>query len=80
LAAQSKNPSTFVMLAEDLSFEPLAFMVPRNDSAFRFEVNKALTQIYLSGEIEPIFAKWLGKLGRPTGLLVAMYLLNSIPE
>ena len=80
LAAQSKNPNTFAMLAEDLSFEPLAFMVPRNDSAFRFEVNKALTQIYLSGEIEPIFAKWLGKLGRPSGLLAAMYLLNSIPE
>jgi ABC-type amino acid transport substrate-binding protein len=80
LAAQAKNPNSFAMLAEDLSFEPLAFMVPRNDSAFRFEVNKALTQIYLSGEIDPIFAKWLGKLGRPSGLLAAMYLLNSIPE
>ena len=80
LAAQAKNPNTFAMLAEDLSFEPLAFMVPRNDSAFRFEVNKALTQVYLSGEIEPIFGKWLGKLGRPSGLLAAMYLLNSIPE
>jgi ABC-type amino acid transport substrate-binding protein len=80
LAAQAKNPNSFAMLAEDLSFEPLAFMVPRNDSAFRFEVNKALTQVYLSGEIEPIFGKWLGKLGRPSGLLAAMYLLNSIPE
>lgn len=80
LAAQAKDPKMFAMLAEDLSFEPLAFMVPRNDSAFRFEVNKALTQVYLSGEIDPIFAKWLGKLGRPSGLLAAMYLLNSIPE
>ena len=80
LAAQAKNPNTFALLAEDLSFEPLAFMVPRNDSAFRFEVNKALTQVYLSGEIEPIFGKWLGKLGRPSGLLAAMYLLNSIPD
>ena len=80
LAAQAKDPNIFAMLAEDLSFEPLAFMVPRNDSAFRFEVNKALTQVYLSGEIDPIFGKWLGKLGRPSGLLAAMYLLNSIPE
>ena len=80
LAAQAKDPKVFALLAEDLSFEPYAFMVPRNDSAFRLEVNKALTQIYLSGEIEPIFMKWMGKLGRPSGLLAAMYVLNSVPQ
>jgi len=80
LAAQAKNPKAFALLAEDLSFEPYAFMLPRNDSAFRLEVNRALTQVYLSGEIDQIFAKWLGPLGRPSGLLAAMYLLNAIPE
>jgi ABC-type amino acid transport substrate-binding protein len=80
LAAQAKNPSAFALLAEDLSFEPYAFMLPRNDSAYRLVVNGALTQVYASGEIEPIFVKWLGKLGRPSGLLAAMYLLNAIPE
>ena len=80
LAAQAKDPKVFAMLSEDLSFEPYAFMVPRNDSAFRLEVNKALTQVYLSGDIDQIFLKWLGKLGRPSGLLAAMYVLNSIPE
>jgi len=80
LAAQAKDPRIFVLLSEDLSFEPYAFMLPRNDSAFRFEINRALTQVYLSGEIDQIFAKWLGPLGRPSGLLAAMYLLNAIPE
>lgn len=80
LAAQAKDPKAFALLAEDLSFEPYAFMLPRNDSAFRLEVNRALTQVYLSGEIDQIFAKWLGRLGRPSGLLAAMYLLNAIPE
>ena len=80
LAAQAKDPKVFALLAEDLSFEPYAFMLPRNDSAFRFEVNRALTQVYLSGEIDQIFAKWLRPLGRPSGLLAAMYLLNAIPE
>jgi ABC-type amino acid transport substrate-binding protein len=80
LAAQAKDPKLFAMLAEDLSFEPYAFMLPRNDSAFRLEVNRALTQVYLSGEIEQIFSKWLGRLGRPSGLLAAMYVLNAIPE
>jgi ABC-type amino acid transport substrate-binding protein len=80
LAAQAKEPDKFAMLTEDLSFEPYAFALPRGDSAFRLEVNKALTQIYVSGEIEGIFREWLGKLGRPSGLLAAMYLLNAIPE
>src|SRR5438874_7607822 len=80
LAAQAKNPKAFALLSEDLPFEPYAFMLPRNDSAFRLEVNRALTQVYVSGEIDPIFGKWLGPLGRPSGLLGAMHLLNAIPE
>jgi hypothetical protein len=46
----------------------------------RLEVNKALTQVYMGGEIETIFGQWLGKLGRPSGLLAAMYLLYSVPD
>lgn len=74
------NPGKFVLLNEELSFEPYAITLPRGDSALRLEVNRALTQVYQSGEIETIFANWLGKLGRPTGLLAAMYMLYSIPE
>lgn len=80
LVAQVKEPDKYAMLVEDLSFEPYAFALPRGDPAFRLEVNKALTQVYLGGEIDGIFGKWLGKLGRPSGLLAAMYLLNAIPE
>ena len=80
LAVQAKEPAKLALVAEDLSIEPYAMALPRNDSAYRLEVNKALTQVYLGGEIEQIFAQWLGKLGRPTGLLAAMYLLNSIPN
>jgi ABC-type amino acid transport substrate-binding protein len=79
LAVENK-PGKFVLLTEELSLEPYAIGLPRGDSALRLEVNRALTQVYLSGEIETIFANWLGKLGRPTGLLAAMFLLNSIPE
>jgi glutamate/aspartate transport system substrate-binding protein len=80
LAAQAREPAKWALLTEDLSYEPYAFALPRNDSAFRREVNAALTQVYLSGEIETIFEQWLGRLGRPSGLLAAMYLLNAIPE
>jgi ABC-type amino acid transport substrate-binding protein len=80
LAAQAKEPGKLALLAEDLSFEPYAMALPRNDSALRLEVNKALTQVYMGGEIETIFGQWLGKLGRPSGLLAAMYLLYSVPD
>ncbi len=73
LAVQAKDPSKLALLAEELSFEPYAMALPRNDSALRLEVNRALTQVYMSGDIEAIFTQWLGKLGRPTGLLAAMY-------
>ena len=80
LAVLAKDAAKLSLLAEELSFEPYALALPRNDSALRLEVNRALTQVYLSGDIETIFMQWLGKLGRPSGLLAAMYILNSIPE
>jgi ABC-type amino acid transport substrate-binding protein len=80
LAAQAKDPKPLAILPEDLSIEPLAFALPRGDSAMRLEVNRALTQVYVGGEIETIFNAHLGGLGRPSGLLAAMYLLNAIPQ
>jgi len=80
LSLQAREPARMALVLEDLSFEPYALALPRNDSALRLEVNRALTQVYLSGDIEAIFEQWLGKLGRPTGLLAAMFLLNAIPE
>jgi len=80
LSLQAREPARMALVLEDLSYEPYALALPRNDSGLRLEVNRALTQVYMSGEIEAIFERWLGKLGRPTGLLAAMFLLNSIPE
>ena len=40
LVAQAKDPTKFRMPAEDLSFEPYAMALPRNDSALRLEVNR----------------------------------------
>ncbi|MFO1414489.1 MAG: amino acid ABC transporter substrate-binding protein [Burkholderiales bacterium] len=80
LAAQAKEPKKLALLAEDLSIEPYAMALPRNDSAFRLEVNRGLTQAYMGGDIETIYAQWLGPLGRPSSLLAAMFLLYSIPD
>jgi len=80
LALKAKDAAKLAMLNEDISYEAYAMALPRGDSALRLEVNRALTQVYIGGEIETIFGQWLGSLGRPTGLLAAMYLLYSIPD
>ena len=80
LALTSREPSKLALVIEEMSYQPYALALPRNDSAFRLEANKALTQVYTSGEIEQIYTQWLGKLGHPSGLLALMFVLNSIPD
>jgi len=46
----------------------------------RLAIDRALAAIYRSGEIESIFTRWLGPLGKPSMLLSALYYLQSIPE
>lgn len=80
LMLQAKDPNQFGLMHDEFSYEPYALALPRNDSAMRLEVNRALSQIYRAGEIGPIYGQWLGPLGTPTDLLKAMYLLNTIPD
>ena len=77
---QSKTGSNFRVLDEDFSVEPYALVLPRGNPDFRLEVDRALAKLYRSGEIEAVFDRWLGPLGRPSTLLTALYYLQSLPE
>jgi glutamate/aspartate transport system substrate-binding protein len=68
------------LVNQDFSFEPYALVVRRDDPDFRLGVNRALVDLYKSGEIDPVFVKWLAPLGQPGPLLNAMFYLNSLPE
>jgi len=64
-----------------LSFEPYAFPLPRNDADFRLMVNRALSEIYLTGQIGELWQKWFGSYEvKPTQLLLNVYRLNSLAE
>ena len=67
-------------LQNDFSFEPYALVLPRDDPDFRLLVNRTLADLYKSGEIDPIFIRWLGPHGSPGPLLNAMFYLNALPE
>ena len=79
-AAQARDPKAFALLPDDLSFEPYAFALPRNDTAMRATVNGALGELFRGPELDRIFARWFGTLGSPSALLGSMYLLSITPE
>ena len=80
LAVTAQDPSQFAIADTYLSYEPYGLMLRRGDAAFRLTVNRALAQLYRSGEVLQIYGRWFGKLGQPGNLLVAMYALNALPE
>jgi glutamate/aspartate transport system substrate-binding protein len=67
-------------LENDFSYEPYGLVLPRDDAEFRLIVNRTLISLYKTGEIDPIFIRWLGPYGSPGALLNAMFYLNSLPE
>ena len=80
LRQRQPKPSEFEFIAGDFSFEPYALVMSRDDPELRLIVNRTLAGLYRSGEIDPIFQRWLGSLGRPGPLLHSMYYLNTLPE
>ena len=80
LAVTSKDPSRFSLPAIIFSYEPYGFMVRRNDAAFRLAVNRALAELYRSGNIVPIYERWFSAFGKPSPAMLSMYLLNGLPE
>lgn len=62
LIAKSRNPSEFEITAEPISApEPYGIMLRKDDKAFKAVVDKAMTEIYKSGQIYAIYSKWFEK-------------------
>jgi ABC-type amino acid transport substrate-binding protein len=80
LAPLAKDPKAIALLTEDLSFEPYAITLPRNDDNFRLAVDRALAEIYRSGTIVEIFNRWFGAIGKPGLMLQAAFIFGAIPE
>lgn len=80
LRQRQAKPVGFRFVAGDFSFEPYALVVSRDDPELRLIVNRTLAGLYRSGDIDPIFQRWLGSLGQPGPMLHAMFYLNTLPE
>jgi glutamate/aspartate transport system substrate-binding protein len=81
LILQASEPTKYALGHDLFSFEPYAFMVRRNDADFRLVADRALAQIYRSGQIEQLYQRWFGQVGvKPSPVLGAMYTLQALPE
>lgn len=58
LISKAKSPADYAVVGRFLSFDPYALMLARDDSAFRLVVNKTLSGLFRSGEIEQMYTKW----------------------
>jgi len=60
--------------------EPYALALRRGDEDFRLAVDRALSQIYRSGEIVKLFATSFGATVQPSQLLQGLYMTSALPQ
>ena len=77
----ASDPRAYSLGRDLFSFEPYGLVVRRNDADFRLVANRAIAQLYRTGQIEELFNRWFGEVGvEPTPVLKAMYMLEALPE
>jgi glutamate/aspartate transport system substrate-binding protein len=82
MRALDRDPNVSFSFGDELfSFEPYAMMVRRNDADFRLVVNRAIVQLFRTGEHAQLFQTWIGSFGiKPAPLLLAMYQVQTLTE
>jgi polar amino acid transport system substrate-binding protein len=58
--ARSAAADSLVVLERQYTYEPIALALPRGDEDFRLLVDRTLSGLYRSGEIEKIYASFFG--------------------
>jgi len=56
--ANSSNPGDYMIIPESLRTEPYSMMLRKDDPQFKALVDKTITGVMKSGEINAIYAKW----------------------
>jgi glutamate/aspartate transport system substrate-binding protein len=81
LIEKARDPEAYEVVGDFLSYDPYAIMLPQNDSKFRLVVNRRLSELFRTGEIEEIYTKWFEPMGVPmSDLLRANFRINALPQ
>ena len=76
LVARSGTPSLYELGERHFTYEPYALALPRGDEDFRLAVDRAISTLYRSGKIGPLYARYFGQPGPAVRVL---FLLSSLP-
>ncbi|HVW56861.1 MAG TPA: amino acid ABC transporter substrate-binding protein [Rhizobiaceae bacterium] len=60
---QSKHPENLAIVGPELSYQPEAFIIPRNNSTFAWIAGHTMSDMFKSGEAEKLVKKWFGPFG-----------------
>lgn len=74
-----RKVTTLRISPDYFSQEPYALALARGDDDFRLAVDRALSRIYRSGAIVPIFRNAFGN-AEPSDVVQALYLISALPE
>jgi ABC-type amino acid transport substrate-binding protein len=78
---KSSNAPDKLLLADDyLTIEPYALALTHGDEDFRLEVDRALSHIYRSGGLTPMFQRAFGNDFQLAPLLRSLYLVSPLPD
>jgi len=72
LVASSRTPGDYAISAEATSVEPYGIMVPKDDRPFKAVADRAMQQVYKSGQIRAIYEKWFQKPVPPKGINLSL--------
>jgi putrescine:ornithine antiporter len=75
--ARSPNAGDFVVLGREYTYEPIALAVPRGDEDLRLLVDRTLSGLYRSGEIDAVYTAYFGK---PDANAEAFFRFTALPE
>ena len=72
LVASARTPGDYAISAEATSVEPYGIMLRKDDKAFKAVVDKAMSEVYKSGQINAIYSKWFEKPIPPKNINLAL--------
>jgi len=79
LIHDSKAPEKLLIADNYLTIEPYALALPRGDDEFRLAVDRAISHIFRSGEIGPIFQQDFSG-AKPSNMLKTLFQISGYPD
>src|SRR5262249_35436170 len=73
LLFQAAAPNKLTVSDRFFTREPYALALPRGDEDFRLFVDRSLSHLYASGDINQIFSKSFGPKAKPSALLQSLF-------